>query len=64
MFTLQKKCQLPGSAIHTCGFERRYFCAMEKVTKKMVWCGAGPYGVGWCGAMVVEIGLTCSFTGV
>ena len=28
---------------------------MEKVTKKMVWCGAGPYGVGWCGAMVVEI---------
>ena len=59
MFTLQKKCQLPGSATHTCEFEMRYFCAMEKVTKKLVWCGAGPYGVGWCGAMVVEIGLYC-----
>ena len=30
---------------------------MEKVTKNMVWCGAGPYGVGWCGAMEVEIHL-------
>ena len=30
---------------------------MEKLTKKLVWCGAGPYGVGWCGAMVVEIGI-------